>query len=38
MQTLKRNDPSELIYKTETDLQTERMNFRLPGEKDGLKG
>ena len=30
MQNLKRNDTKELIYKTETDSQTYRMNLWLP--------
>ena len=29
---------NELTYKTETDLQTQRTNLQLPGEKDGGKG
>ena len=32
---MKRNDTNELIYKTEADLQTQRMNFWLPEEKHG---
>ena len=31
MWDLKKNDINELIYKTETDLQTERMTLYLPG-------
>ena len=33
VQNLKRNDTNELIYKTETDSQTQRMNLWLPGGK-----
>ena len=36
MWTLKRNDTTELIYKTETDSQ--RRNLWLPREKDDGKG
>ena len=32
---LKRNDTNELIYKTETDPQTQRMNLQLPRGKGG---
>ena len=35
MQNLKRSDPSEFIYKTETGLQTHRMNPSLPAERMG---
>ena len=28
---LKKNDTNELIYRTETDSQIQRMNLRLPG-------
>ena len=38
MKNLKRNDTNELIYKTETDSQTKRMNLWLPGGKGGRKG
>ena len=34
----KRNDTNELIYKTETDSHTERMNLRLPRGKYWGKG
>ena len=37
MQNLKRNDTNELIYKTETDSQTYRMNLWLPGGRMGGK-
>ena len=30
---LKRHDTNELVYKTETDSQIQRMNLRLPGGK-----
>ena len=30
---LKKNDTNELIYRTETDSQIQRMNLRLPGGK-----
>jgi len=30
-----KNDTNELIYKTETDSQTERMNLWLPGGRMG---
>ena len=33
MQNVKRLDTNELIYKGETDPQTQRMNLRLPGEQ-----
>ena len=32
---IKRNDTNELIYKTETDSQTQRMNLWLPEEPVG---
>ena len=35
---LKRNDTNELIYKIETDSQTQKMNLLLPGGKGGRKG
>ena len=35
MQNLQRNHTNELIYKTETDSQTQRMNLWLPGERMG---
>ena len=31
---LKKKDSNELIYKTETDSQTQRMNLWLPGGKE----
>ena len=31
----KNNDTNELIYKTETNSQAQRMNLWLPGRKDG---
>ena len=31
VQNLEGNDTNELIYKTETDPQTQRTNLRLPG-------
>ena len=34
-QNLKRNDTNELVYKTETDLQTQRANSWLLGERMG---
>ena len=37
MWDLKRNDRNELIYKTETDSQTSRMNLGLPVGKNGGK-
>ena len=36
MWNLKRNDPNELIYETEIDSQTKRMNLRLLGERASL--
>ena len=33
MQNLKRNNINKLIYKTETDSETQRMNLWLPGGK-----
>ena len=38
MWNLKSSDANEFIYKTETDLQTQRMNLWLPGEKDEMEG
>ena len=38
MQNLKKNDTNELIYKTETDSQTQRTNLWLPGGNGGGKG
>ena len=39
MENLKRNDTNELLYKTGTDSQTERMNLWLQGRgKNGGKG
>ena len=35
MCNLKRNDINELIYKTETDSQTQKTNIWLPKEKGG---
>ena len=32
---LKKNYTTEFIYKIETDSETQRMNFWLPGGKDG---
>ena len=34
MWNIKRNDTNVLIYKTESDSQTERMNSQLPGGRD----
>ena len=38
MQNLKRNYTNELIHKTDTCSQTQRMNLWLPGEKGGDRG
>lgn len=38
VQNLKRHDASELVYGTEADLQTSRMNLRLLGGKEGDRG
>ena len=38
IQHLKRKDANELIYKAETDSQTQRMNLQLPRGKGGMKG
>ena len=35
VENLERKDTNELIYETETDSQTYRMNFWLPGGKNG---
>ena len=35
MRKLKKSDTNELIYKTETDTQTQRMNLWLPGGRVG---
>ena len=37
MGNLKRNDTDELIYKTETDSQTKRMNLWSPGGRIGRR-
>ena len=38
MWNLKKNDTNELIYKTEIDSQTSKMNLWLPVGKSGWKG
>ena len=38
MQNVKRHDTNELIYKPETDQQTQRMNLWLPGEQKAGDG
>ena len=38
MWNLKKYDKNELIYKTETDSQTQRTNLLLPGGRVGVRG
>ena len=35
MRNRRKNDMNKLIYKTETDTQTEKINLGLPKENDG---